>query len=228
MTAVLIAAAGKGKRMGAGKNKVLTNLGDTPILVRTLRRLAECKIVDYFVVIVGENEVDEVNEILKSESLPPYKVIRGASERQYSVANGLNALPESADIVLVHDAARPFVSVDTIEKIITAAKERGAAIAAVPEKNTVKVVENGIITSTPKRETLWAALTPQGFQANLLKKAYQKALNDDFLGTDDASLVERLGKSVYIVEDSYENFKITTKSDLKMAEYILRGEKQCE
>ncbi len=225
MTVAIFPAAGKGRRMGGDKNKVLIELNGFPILLHTLRRFAECKSVDYFIVIVGKNEVDEINHILKDEELPPYKIVIGGSERQYSVANGLKKLPENTEVVLIHDAARPFVAVDTIERVIESAKTYGAAIAAFPEKNTVKVVENGVITSTPEREKLWAATTPQGFQTKIIKEAYNRAIEDNFLGTDDSSLVERLGKSVYIIEDSYENFKITTKSDLKMAEYMLRGEK---
>ena len=222
MTVALFPAAGRGKRMGAGKNKVLLNLAGEPLLLLTLRRFAECKSVDFFIVIVGENEVEEINHILsKEKTLPPYKVVIGGSERQYSVENGINALPSDADIVLVHDAARPFVSVETIEKVISAAKNYGAAIAAVPAKNTVKFVENGIITATPPREKIWAATTPQGFRRDILTEAYKKAKADNFFGTDDASLVERLKINVHIVEDSYDNFKITTKSDFKIAEYIM-------
>ncbi|MBR3723040.1 MAG: 2-C-methyl-D-erythritol 4-phosphate cytidylyltransferase, partial [Selenomonadaceae bacterium] len=180
-------------------------------------------------VIVGKNEVDEVGRILEKENgLKPYKIVIGGSERQYSVENGLKALPEKADIVLVHDAARPLISKDTIEKVISAAREKGAAIAAVPEKNTVKVVENGIITDTPKREKLYAAQTPQGFRRNVLLNAYEKARKDGFLGTDDSSLVERMGIPVHIVIDDDKNIKLTTPSDLKMAEAYLEGENQCE
>lgn len=224
MTVALFPAAGRGRRVGANKNKILLNLNETPILIHTLRRFASAKIVDYFIIIVAAHEIEEVTELIKNEKLPPHKVIVGGSERQYSVENGLNALPNDADIVLVHDAARPFVSVETIEKVTNAAKKYGAAIAAVPEKNTVKTVQNGVITGTPKRENLWAATTPQGFKRDILTLAYKKAREDDFLGTDDASLVERLGVSVHIAEDTYDNFKITSKSDLKIAEFIMKGE----
>lgn len=221
MTVAMFAAAGKGRRIGADKNKVLLNLSGKPILVHTLQKFAKCKAIDEFIIITGKNDIDEVNEILKTENLPKTIVVEGGAERQYSVENGLKALPENADIVLIHDAVRPFVSLKTIEKVITAAKEHGAAIAAVPEKNTIKVVENGIIKSTPSRENIWVATTPQGFRRDILVNAYKKAREDNFFGTDDASLVERLGTEVHIVEDTYENFKITTKSDLKMAEYLI-------
>jgi len=224
MTALIIPAAGKGKRMGVGKNKALLDLSGAPILVHTLRKFANSGKIDAIIIIVGENEVDEVKEILKNENLPPFKIVIGGSERQYSIENGLKELPKNADVVLVHDAARPLVSVKTIENVIEAVKTYGAAISAVPVKDTVKVVENDEVVSTPKRETLWAATTPQGFRRDILVKAYVKAREDNFLGTDDASLVERLGVKIHIVKDDYENFKITTKSDLLLAESVLRGE----
>lgn len=224
MTVALFPAAGRGRRVGANKNKILLNLAGEPILLHTLRKFAKSNMVDYFIIIVAEREIEEVAEILKNENLPPYKIIAGGAERQYSVENGLKSLPKDTDIVLVHDAARPFVSVDTIEKVIDTAKKYGAAIAAVPEKNTVKEVKNGIVTATPKRENLWAATTPQGFKSEILIRAYEKARADNFLGTDDASLAERIGVPVHIAEDTYDNFKITSKSDLKIAEFIMRGE----
>ena len=229
MVAVMFPAAGSGKRMGAGKNKVLLPLLGAPVLIHTLRRFSSVHSVDFLIVIVGKNEVDEVGRILvKENGLKPYKIVIGGSERQYSVENGLKALPEKADIVLVHDAARPLISEDTIEKVISVAREKGAAIAAVPEKNTIKVVESGIITDTPKREKLYAAQTPQGFRRDVLLNAYEKARKDGFLGTDDSSLVERTGISVRIVIDDDKNIKLTTPNDLKIAEAYLEGENQCE
>ncbi|MBR3624708.1 MAG: 2-C-methyl-D-erythritol 4-phosphate cytidylyltransferase [Selenomonadaceae bacterium] len=222
MVAAMFPAAGSGRRMGAKKNKVLLSLDGKPILVHTLRKFSNSPSVDFLVVIAGENEIDEVGRILEDEAdLKPYKIVAGGSERQYSVENGLKALPDDAEIVLVHDAARPLVAVDTIEKVISAVREKGAAIAAVPEKNTVKVVENGIIVDTPKREKLYAAQTPQGFKRDVLLNAYEKARKDGFLGTDDSSLVERMGFSVHIVIDDDKNIKLTTPSDLKMAEAYL-------
>lgn len=224
MTVALFPAAGRGRRVGANKNKILLNLAGEPVLLHTLRKFAKSKMADYFIIIVAEHEIEEVSELLKNENLPPYKIIAGGSERQYSVENGLKALPMNTDIVLVHDAARPFVSVGTIEKVVDTAKKYGAAIAAVPEKNTVKVVKNGIVAATPERENLWAATTPQGFKSEILINAYEKAREDNFLGTDDASLAERIDVPVHIAEDTYDNFKITSKSDLKIAEFIMRGE----
>ena len=221
MVAALFPAAGIGKRMGAAMNKVLIPISGTPILVHTLRKFSACDKVDFLIVITGKNEMEEVAGILSKESLKPYKIVAGGKERQYSVENGLDALPENAEILLVHDAARPLVSVKTIESVIEAARKNGAAIAALPEKNTVKVVENGIIKDTPNREKLFAALTPQGFKRDILINAYKKAREDGFLGTDDASLVERTGTSVHIVLDEDTNIKLTTPNDLKLAKIFL-------
>ena len=130
----------------------------------------------------------------------------------------------ATDIVLVHDAARPMVTVETIEQVISAARLHGAAIAAVKEKNTIKLVAaDGIVQSTPDRANMWSIQTPQGFQRELLIEAYMKASQDGFLGTDDASLVERLGRPVYVVESDYRNIKITTPEDLLIAEAFLRS-----
>jgi 2-C-methyl-D-erythritol 4-phosphate cytidylyltransferase len=145
--------------------------------------------------------------------------VAGGSERQYSVWNGLKRVADAADVVLVHDAARPLVTAQTIEAVIKAAREQGAAIAAVPEKNTIKVVSDaGIVKSTPVRSTLWAVQTPQGFRKEILIEANEKAETDGFLGTDDASLVERLGRPVHVVMSDYSNIKVTTPEDLLVAE----------
>ena len=229
MVVALFPAAGSGRRMGAGMNKVLMPLAGASVLVHTLRKFSSVSAVDFLIVIVAEKEVNEVERLLSAEkNLKPYKIVVGGAERQYSVENGLKSLPDGADIILVHDAARPLVSVKTIENVIRAAREKGAAIAAVPEKNTVKVVKDGVIINTPNRENLYAALTPQGFRRDILIDAYKKAREDNFLGTDDASLAERAGVSVYIVPDDDMNIKITTPNDLKTAETYLEDDARCE
>ena len=138
------------------------------------------------------------------------------------IANGMAHLAADADIVLVHDAARPLVSLAAIEAVISAAREKGAAIAAVRAKNTIKVVgEDGHVEATPARASLWEVQTPQGFRREILQRAYEKAAQDGFLGTDDASLVEQIGEAVFVVESDYGNLKITTPEDLWMAEALL-------
>ncbi len=224
MVTAVFPAAGQGKRMQAGKNKVLLELLGKPILVHTLERFSASQQVDFLVVIVAEEEVAQIEQMLSEVTgLKPYVVVAGGSERQYSIANGLAAMPAETEIVLVHDAARPLVSLSVIENVIAAARAEGSAIAAVPEKNTIKVVdEEGFVKETPNRAVLWAVQTPQGFRKEILLEAYQRAGKDGFLGTDDASLVERMGCPVQVVASSYRNIKVTTPEDLLIAEAFMK------
>lgn len=226
MVAAVFPAAGRGKRMGCGSNKVFLELMGIPILLRSLRVFSKIEEIGHLVVIVGKDEVKLTARFLKHvPDLKPWTIVEGGAERQYSIANGLRALPAAADLVLVHDAARPLVLRATIEGVIAKAREMGGAIAAVPSKNTIKVVgADGIVRETPDRENLWVIQTPQGFHRDLLERAYAKAEEDGFLGTDDASLIERLGAPVAVVKGTYENIKITTPEDLALAEAILREE----
>ena len=223
MVSVIFPAAGAGKRMKAGRNKVFLELSGVPILLRSLQRFSAVPAVAELIVVVAEDETASVEALLAgAQGLKPWRVTAGGAERQYSIANGMKRLSASADIVLVHDAARPLVSFETIEAVIRAANEKGAAIAAVRAKNTIKAVgEGGLVEATPPREGLWEVQTPQGFRRDLLERAYEKAAQDGFLGTDDASLVEQIGEAVFVVESDYGNLKITTPEDLWMAEALL-------
>ena len=223
MVSVIFPAAGAGRRMKAGKNKVFLELSGMPILLRTLRRFSAVPAVAELIVVVAKDEIAFVEEMLeKAQGLKPCRVVRGGAERQYSITNGMAHVAADADIVLVHDAARPLVSLAAIEAVISAAREKGAAIAAVRAKNTIKVVgEDGRVEATPSRASLWEVQTPQGFRREILERAYEKAAQDGFLGTDDASLVERIGEAVFVVESDYGNLKITTPEDLWMAEALL-------
>ncbi len=224
MVSVIFPAAGVGRRMGAGKNKALLNLFGKPVLVRTLLRFSECDKVDNFIVAVGAEEIGEVSRMLeKVQGLKPFRVVAGGSERQYSVKNALEAVSEDAEIVLIHDAARPLVTVKTIEAVIAEAWRSGAAIAAVRAKNTIKIVRgDGVVESTPDRSRLWEIQTPQGFRRDILEEAYRRAEQEGYLGTDDAALVERLGLSVRVVEGDNRNIKLTTPEDLWTAEMFLQ------
>ena len=223
MVSVIFPAAGAGRRMKADRNKVLLELSGVPILLRTLRRFSAVPAVAELIVVVAKDEIAFVEGMLeKAQGLKPWCVVQGGAERQYSIANGMAHLAADADIVLVHDAARPLVSLAAIEAVIFAAREKGAAIAAVRAKNTIKVVgEDGRVEATPARASLWEVQTPQGFRREILERAYEKAAQDGFLGTDDASLVERIGEAVFVVESDYGNLKITTPEDLWMAEALL-------
>ena len=226
MVTAIFPAAGASRRMGGGVNKNLLELAGEPILIRTLKTFSQVERVNFLIVVVAAHEVETVEKLLNStEGLKSWRVTVGGSERQYSIANGLKLLPEDAEIILVHDAARPLISARTINDVIDAAKEFGGAIAAVPSKDTIKVVDaEGFVKHTPPRRELVSVQTPQGFRREILLKAYAQAEAEKFLGTDDASLVERLGERVKVVTSNYDNIKITTPEDLSVAETFLRGE----
>lgn len=225
MVSVIFPAAGRGKRMKAGMNKVFLELSGIPILVRTLLRFSSCTEVDNLVIVVGKDETAFVRGILgRVPGLKPWQVVAGGSERQYSVWNGIQAIADASDddIVLVHDAARPLVPVEVIRETIRSAREHGGAIAAVPAKNTIKICDDRQqVIETPDRSTLWEIQTPQGFRRDILVRANEWAIKDGFLGTDDASLVERCGYPVYIVNSDYRNIKITTPEDIVVAKAFL-------
>ena len=226
MVTAIFPAAGASRRMGGGVNKNLMELAGEPILIRTLKVFSKIERVNFLIVIVAAHEVELVERLLSAEkNLKPWVVTIGGSERQYSIANGLKLLPDDTELVLVHDAARPLISARTIENVIDAAEKFGGAIAAVPEKNTIKVVDaEGFVKYTPPRSELFAIQTPQGFRREVLLRAYDLAAAENFLGTDDASLVERLGIKIKIVASSYKNIKVTTPEDIQIAETFLREE----
>ena len=227
MVTAIFPAAGASRRMGAGKNKIFLELLGESILIRTLKTFSKSARIDFLIVVTGAGEIEEVKKILDATpDLKPYAVIAGGSERQYSISNGLKLVPADSEIILVHDAARPLINLETIEKVIDATEKFGGAIAAVPEKNTIKVIDfEGFVKSTPPRADLVAVQTPQGFKKEILLRAYEQAEKDNFLGTDDASLVERIGGKVKIVQSSYKNIKVTTPEDIQIAETFLRSEK---
>ncbi len=209
----LIMAAGSGKRMGGSVKKQYLKIDDKEIIRLTAEVFEGCPYVDEIVVVTGSDEIDFVKDILK-DCKKISAVIAGGSERQYSVFNGLKAA-EGCDIVLIHDGVRPFVRNEDIKKCIDEIKISKACVLGVPVKDTIKICDDiGVIVSTPKRSMLWAAQTPQCFDYELMMSAYEKAIEDNFLGTDDASLVERMGVKIKMVEGSYDNIKITTPDDL--------------
>ena len=226
MVTAVFPAAGASKRMGdfCGINKNLLKLRGVPILIRSLRTFSKIERINFLIVVVGAHEVETVTKLLEeTENLKPWVVTVGGRERQYSIDNGLKLLPDDAEIVLVHDAARPLVSMRTINDVIDATEKFGGAIAAVPEKNTIKVVdEEGFVRYTPPRAQLVNVQTPQGFKREILLNAYKRAIEEEFLGTDDASLVEQLGLKIKIVAGGYENIKITTPEDIPVAETFLQ------
>jgi len=244
---VIIPAAGLGTRMSTASaaktakskksvpSKQFTELAGTPILIHTLRRFAKSPEITEIIVALREAEISPFRARLEKEApdilTKKTVLLEGGESRQQSVANGLAAVSVTAhddDIVLVHDAVRPFVSEEMIHEVIAGASKYGAAIAGVPAVDTVKQVERtadgALIRATIPRERIVMAQTPQGFRFNVLKKAFDEATADGFVGTDEASLVERSGHDVAVVMGSARNIKITTPSDLELAEYYSRTE----
>jgi 2-C-methyl-D-erythritol 4-phosphate cytidylyltransferase len=224
-TGVVIVAAGSGKRMGGDRNKLWLPLAGTPILAHTVRLFATHPEISEVVLVVSERDEADVQAWLAGESYA-VTVTRGGAERQDSVRLGLAALSDNCSYVLVHDAARPFVTREQISGIIRQVRQDEATIMAVPVKDTIKVVgATGVVESTPARESLWAVQTPQAFRLSLLREAHQAALKSGRIGTDDAMLVEWMGHPVTVMQGHYENIKITTPDDLWLGEEILRRRK---
>ncbi|MDE3840573.1 2-C-methyl-D-erythritol 4-phosphate cytidylyltransferase [Bacillus methanolicus] len=225
---VIIPAAGQGKRMGAGKNKLLLTLNDVPVLIHTLKVFEEDGKCEGIVLSIHPQDEKEFRSLIHEYGIKKVTaIVPGGAERQHSVYNGLKALSDNG-IVLVHDAARPFIDIETIHRLTDMAKETGAAIVAVPVKDTIKKVQNNTVTETVERSSLWAVQTPQAFRISLLLEAHRKAEAEGFIGTDDASLVERLGHKVTVTEGNYDNIKLTTPEDLFFAEAILRKKQYME
>ena len=222
----LIPAAGMGKRMGAGSNKQYLLLDGMPIVARTIQAFQQAPFIEAIYLVIPEAEIP----FCRSEVVERYgftkvrAIVPGGAERQHSVLNGLQAMQgmEPDDLVLIHDGVRPFVSETMLQDAAAAARKAGAAVVAVPVKDTVKVVRDGYIIETPAREELWLAQTPQAFRYGAILDAHREAAAKGFLGTDDASLIERQGGQVRIVTGDYRNIKITTPEDMILAEAFLK------
>lgn len=225
-TAVIIAAAGIGARMGSGQPKQYMEVGGRPIICHTLDRFREAKCIDELIVVVEPGrDVAFRNDILISFGYPKHwRVTEGGKLRQESVANGLELVPPDCDVVLIHDGVRPFITANQIETAAQVAARDGACVVAAQVKDTIKRVSgDGLIVETVDRERLWNAQTPQAFLCGILKEAFTAAARDGFVATDDAGLVERLGFNVTIIEGSHQNIKITTPADMAIAEAILNN-----
>jgi len=221
----VIVSAGKGLRFMEGKKKQFHSLGEKPILVHTLEKFEACPLIRSILLVVGQEDMDyclkEIVERYKFQKVS--QIVPGGKRRQESVKNGVDALPKDTDMVAIHDGVRPFVTQAMIEDSLHAAVRVGAVVLAMPVKDTIKVSNpDGTVLKTLDRETLWQIQTPQTFQVNVIKEAYYRAAEDAFVGTDDASLVERLGIKVHILPGSYMNIKITTPEDLFLANLYLK------
>jgi 2-C-methyl-D-erythritol 4-phosphate cytidylyltransferase len=223
-TVALVPAGGAGARMGGRQPKQYRALGAAPILVLTLRALARCRLLDGLVVAAPADRVEATRELLRRFRVPRVLgVVPGGALRQDSVREALQAAPPGTAWIVVHDAVRPFVTPDLIERVLAAARVPGAATCGWPVRETVKRVRDSVVEGTLPREGLWLTQTPQAFRRELLREAHEKALRDGFEGTDDAMLVERLGGRVAMVEGLPQNLKITTPDDLKAARAWVGG-----
>ena len=227
---LLIPAAGVGKRLGLNRPKALANVGGgplqggEPLLVRTLKRFQPLGLVEGAVIIAPVEHEPEIEEALRTAF--PYAEFRfapGGSERQISVGNGLACLDTDTEVVVIHDAARPFVTAESVQASINAAWEHGAATVAIPSIDTVLQSDaDAFLVGTPDRRQLWLCQTPQTFRVPVIREAHERARRDAYLGTDDASLVRRAGFPVKLVMGTPLNFKVTTATDLALAECVIR------
>ena len=235
-TVGILPAAGLGTRMGGESPKQFRLLDGVPLVIFTLWRLAACAAIDEFLIATRPDEVESLAERLAQERIGrPVRVLRGGATRQESVAAALMEAPASADLVLVHDAVRPLVTVEQIERVNAEARVRHAAILGIPAMDTEKEVKRtsipgdvALITATIPRERVVLAQTPQVFAATLLLEAFARAAADGVGASDEAGLVERLGHPVHVVLGSERNLKITRPGDIELAEFYLSQERATE
>lgn len=232
----LIPAAGMGKRMGASINKQYLQLDGVPIVARTISVFEQSPLIDAIYLVVPAEEIPYCQKhVVEACGFGKIAaIVPGGRERQNSVMNGLIAMREYVsddDIVLIHDGVRPLVTENVLRESIKTAGLHDGALVAVPVKDTIKTVRDGIVYDTPPRESLWQAQTPQSFRFGKIFRAHLSAEADGFSGTDDASLIERSGGEVHIIRGDYRNIKITTPEDLVLAEAFLaameRERNQC-
>jgi 2-C-methyl-D-erythritol 4-phosphate cytidylyltransferase len=224
-TLAILVAAGRGKRMGGTRAKAFLDLAGVPMLLRAARVFEAAASVDAVVAIVPSSELESAQEILEPIT-KLFGVASGGERRQDSVEAGMALAPPGFDgIVLVHDAARPLVTVDLVEAVVTAARANGAALPVLPAVDTIKQVHGGLVQATLERDELGYAQTPQGFRFSVLSRAYEAARGGSITLTDEAMAVERLGEPVAVVPGASRNRKITTIEDLAWAEALLRRDR---
>ena len=219
----VIVAAGSASRMG-GIDKVMAPLNGEPMIARTVRAFQNCDAISEIVVVTREDLILPITSLC-ADMDKVQAVVAGGSSRQESVHLGLNALSDKCKLAAIHDGARPLISWQVIDRVVRAANTYGAAAPAIPVKDTIKVVQGGVVKETPDRASLQAVQTPQVFDFDILRGALKKAKQDGAQVTDDCSAVERMGMAVKIVEGEERNLKVTTPLDLKIAQLLLEEEK---
>lgn len=225
----VILGGGSGRRMGSDLNKIFLPLRGIPAIIRSIAPFTG--LCAGAVVVAAPSEVEDMRALLARYGMDRFvkAVVPGGSERQHSVWNGLCALPQDAECVLIHDGARSLVTEEIIQRAMESVETHGSGVAAVPVIDTIKRASAyGLVEETPDRSSLYAVQTPQAFRVSLIMDAHCRAQEDGFLGTDDASLMEHAGMPVYLSEGSRENLKLTTPVDLELAELILTERAEME
>lgn len=227
MVVAIIPAAGTGVRMGGNTPKQFLSLEGVPIFVHTLRKFAASPAIDEIYLVLRAEDIERAQKDIEREHLgKPVRLLTGGASRQETVARALAEAPDDTEVVVVHDAVRPFVELAMIARVVEEARLHGAVILGIPSVDTVKQVERRLVLGTLPRERVVLAQTPQTFRYSLIREAFDQALRDGFHGTDESSLVERLGHSVQIVMGSDRNIKITKPSDLPLARLYIAQERQ--
>ena len=223
----IIPAAGVGIRMGGGTPKQFLSLEGVPIFVHTLRKFVAAQVIDeIFLALRAEDMVRVLSDIDREHFSKPVRLVAGGPTRQETVARALAEAPAGTEVVVVHDAVRPFIELDLIERVVEAARKDGATILGIPSIDTVKQVERQKILGTIPRERIVLAQTPQAFRCEIIQEAFARAAADGFNGTDEASLVERMGLQVTVLMSSDRNIKITKPSDLPLARLYIAQEQE--
>ena len=222
----VIVAAGEGKRMGGSIPKPFLSVGGQPLILRTLARFFESQTVQKIIVVVAQEEISRCQSLIQSNpglSRMECLLQPGGTRRQDSVSQGLMRLDADCEVVVIHDGARPLISPSLIDRCVEAAFKDGAVVVGIPVRDTIKIVSSDRhVRETPARDSLWEIQTPQVFRAELIREAYSRAAREGTEATDDAMLVERLGKSVTLLEGHRTNIKITVPEDLVFVEALLR------
>lgn len=225
MTSVVIVAGGKGQRFGGNIPKQFLKLENSKMVIEhTIDKFENNNNIGEIILVVPLNHIDFLKEVIEKNQYKKVKgIIAGGETRQDSVKNGLDCI--NGDYVFVHDGVRPFISEHEINELSQLVKKHGAVINSTRVKDTIKISKNNFVESTPKRDFLLAASTPQCFKTEILKKAHLEAKKNNYIGTDESDIVEKINEKVYLFEGSYNNIKITTEIDLIIGNIILEGEK---
>jgi 2-C-methyl-D-erythritol 4-phosphate cytidylyltransferase len=224
--AAIVLAAGAGRRIGGGPPKTYLPIAGRPLVLRTLDRLFSSQTIEEVVLVVASDEIERCGALLRADSAlrdRSYLLQTGGATRQESSKRGLEKIAADADIVLIHDGARPFVSTELIDRCAKVAADRGAVVVGLPVRDTIKVVaKDRWVESTPDRSSLWEIQTPQAFHKDIIVAAHDWAMRNGVEATDDALVVERMGRRVFVIDGEWTNLKITVPEDVWLAETLLR------